>query len=92
MELTGPCSRKLLLNGLNSGARVFMADLEDATSPTWLNVVDGQLNLRDAVRRSLSLRTADGRSYELKDERQLATLMVRPRGWHLTEAHITVDG
>jgi malate synthase len=89
VEITGPVSRKMIINALNSGARVFMGDLEDSTSPTWVNVIDGQINLRDAVNRSISL-TTGGRRYQLND--RIATLMVRPRGWHLIEAHIVVDG
>ena len=89
VEITGPVDRKMMINALNSGADCFMADLEDATSPTWANVVDGQANLMDAVRRVLSLET-DGRAYRLNDT--IATLMVRPRGWHLDEAHLLVDG
>ncbi len=91
VEITGPVDRKMMINALNSGAKVFMADLEDSCSPTWSNVVEGQANLRDAVRRTL--RIADdgrGKTYELKD--QLATLVVRPRGWHLPERHVTIDG
>ena len=90
MELTGPVSRKTLINGLNSAANVYMADFEDSTSPTWYNVIEGQINCRDAVRRTIELRAAGGRQYRLND--RTATLMVRPRGWHLIEAHIVVDG
>ncbi|HEV2128749.1 MAG TPA: malate synthase A [Thermomicrobiales bacterium] len=89
-EITGPCDRKMVINALNSGAKVFMADLEDASSPTWHNVVDGQRNLYDAVRRTITFQNPDGRTYQLNDK--VATLLVRPRGWHLHEAHITVDG
>lgn len=89
VEITGPTDRKMMINALNSGARVFMADLEDSTSPTWDNVVEGQVNLHDATRRDLDLRTG-GREYNLNDD--IATLMVRPRGWHLDEAHVVVDG
>src|SRR5262245_52268458 len=88
-EITGPPDRKMMINALNSGARVFMCDFEDACSPTWTNVVEGQANLRDAVRGTISLETAE-KSYTLNDE--VATLVVRPRGWHLTEKHVTVDG
>jgi malate synthase len=88
-EITGPPDRKMMINALNSGARVFMCDFEDACSPTWANVVDGQANLRDAVRGTISLETTE-KSYTLNDE--VATLVVRPRGWHLTERHVTVDG
>jgi malate synthase len=88
-EITGPVDRKMIINALNSGARVFMADLEDACSPTWTNVVDGQANLRDAVRGTIRLETPD-KTYALGDE--TATLIVRPRGWHLPERHVLVDG
>ena len=90
-EITGPASRKMMINALNSGAKVFMADLEDAMSPTWDNVVQAQINLQDAVRRTIQLDDeARGKSYRLNDE--VATLLVRPRGWHLDEAHLRVDG
>ena len=88
-EITGPVERKMMINALNSGARVFMADFEDANSPTWENVVQGQANVRDAVRREITLDTAE-KSYRLNDE--VATLMIRPRGWHLSERHLTIDG
>jgi len=91
VEITGPCDRKMMINALNSGASVFMADLEDALSPTWGNILQGQVNLYDAVRRELSFDDPDkGKSYRLGDE--IATLLVRPRGWHLVEKHVTVDG
>src|SRR5215218_7029806 len=90
VEITGPCDRKMVINALNSGAKVFMADLEDASSPTWSNVVDGQRNLFDAVRRTISFQNPDGREYTLNAK--TATLLVRPRGWHLDERHVTVDG
>jgi malate synthase len=89
VELTGPVDRKRLLNGLASGACVFMADFEDATSPTWANIVEGQRNVRDAYRRTIALDEGE-RSYRLPEE--TATLVVRPRGWHLTERHVEVDG
>ena len=88
-EITGPVERKMMINALNSGARVFMADFEDANSPTWENVVQGQANVRDAFRRELELDTAE-KSYRLNDE--IATLMIRPRGWHLPERHFAIDG
>jgi malate synthase len=88
-EITGPVDRKMMINALNSGARIFMADFEDANSPTWENVVQGQVNVRDAVRGEISLETAE-KSYRLNDE--TATLVIRPRGWHLTERHVTIDG
>jgi malate synthase len=90
VEITGPVDRKMIINALNSGANVFMADFEDATSPTWENIIQGQVNLRDAVRRQIELETADGKHYRLNDE--IATLIVRPRGWHLIEKHVLVDG
>jgi malate synthase len=90
VEITGPTDRKMLINALNSGARVFMADHEDALSPTWENVTVGQRNLQDAVRRTITFENPDGRVYTLND--QTATLLVRPRGWHLVERHVTVDG
>ena len=89
VEITGPVDAKMMINALNSGANVFMADLEDATSPTWTNVVTGQANLIDAQRGTLALDTGE-KEYRLDDER--ATLVVRPRGWHLPEKHFTVDG
>jgi malate synthase len=88
-EITGPVDRKMIINALNSGARVFMADFEDATSPTWANLIDGQINLFEAIRRTIELQNPDGRLYKLNDE--IATLIVRPRGWHLPERHIVVD-
>jgi malate synthase len=90
VEITGPVERKMMINALNSGARVFMADFEDALSPTWENVVNGQANLMDAVRRQLAFTSADGKRYRLNA--QVATLVVRPRGWHLEERHVLVDG
>ncbi len=88
VEITGPVDRKMVINALNSGAKVFMADFEDANSPTWENVVEGQANLTDAVRRTISL-DAGNKQYSLDGE--LATLMVRPRGWHLVEKHVRID-
>jgi malate synthase len=90
VEITGPTDRKMLINALNSGAQVFMADFEDANSPTFANMVNGQINLIDAVDRVISLSTEDGKHYRLND--QTATLLVRPRGWHLDERHVKVDG
>jgi malate synthase len=89
-EITGPVDRKMMINALNSGARVFMADFEDSCSPTWRNLIDGQVNLVDAVRGTIELTTADGRHYALGDSP--ATLMVRPRGWHLVDPNVLVDG
>jgi malate synthase len=89
VEITGPVERKMMINALNSGAKVFMADFEDANSPTWQNVTEGQQNVHDAVRRQISLDTAE-KSYRLNE--QIATLVIRPRGWHLVERHHSVDG
>ena len=80
----------MVINALNSGARCFMADLEDSNAPTWSNMVGGQVNLADAVRRTIELTGPDGREYRLVD--RPATLLVRPRGWHLPERHLLVDG
>ena len=91
VEITGPVDRKMIINALNSGASCFMADFEDAAAPTWEAMIAGQLNLRDAARRTIALTDANsGKSYRLADE--TATLIVRPRGWHLEEAHLLVDG
>ena len=90
VEITGPAEAKMTINALNSGAKVFMADFEDALSPTWANVVGGQAALMDAVRRSLSFTSPEGKEYRLGDSP--ATLVVRPRGWHLVERHVEVDG
>ncbi|MEZ5102436.1 MAG: malate synthase A [Thermoleophilia bacterium] len=90
VEITGPVDRKMVINALNSGARVFMADFEDANSPTWANCVDGQGNLADAIRRTIRFESPDGRVYELSESP--AELLVRPRGWHLPEKHVLVDG
>lgn len=90
-EITGPVERKMMINALNSGADVFMADLEDANSPTWENCIQGQINLYDAVRRQIRFHDEErGKVYELNDE--IATLLLRPRGWHLVEKHVLVDG
>jgi malate synthase len=89
VEITGPVDRKMVINALNSGARVFMADFEDANSPTWRNNVEGQVNLRDANARTISLDTGE-KTYELGESP--AVLLVRPRGWHLVEGHVHVDG
>src|SRR6185436_14788232 len=90
VEITGPVDRKMIINALNSGANVFMADFEDATSPTWANLVGGQANLMDAIRRTITYESDAGKRYSLKPP--LATLMVRPRGFHLPEKHFVVDG
>ena len=90
VEITGPTDRKMLINALNSGARVFMADFEDANSPTWSNLVEGQVNLIDAIERQINFTSPEGKEYRLNDK--VATLLVRPRGWHLDERHVEVDG
>ena len=90
VEITGPTDRKMVINALNSGARGFMADFEDALSPTWSNVIGGQANLIDAIERTISFQGDDGREYRLEEE--TATLLVRPRGWHLVDRHLTIDG
>ena len=89
-EITGPTDRKMTINALNSGARVWLADLEDANTPLWENMIEGQLNLRDAIARRIDFTSPEGKSYGLADE--VATIVVRPRGWHLPEKHILVDG
>ena len=89
VEITGPTDRKMVINALNCGAPVFMADFEDATTPTWHNMIDGQINLRDAVRRTITL-DQEGKKYKLNDK--TAVLMARPRGWHLNEKHVLIDG
>jgi malate synthase len=90
VEITGPVERKMIINALNSGAHVFMADFEDSNSPTWHNNVQGQINLKDAVRRQIDFVSPEGKAYKLNPK--TATLMVRPRGWHLVEKHMQVDG
>jgi malate synthase len=89
VEITGPVDRKMIINALNSGANVFMADFEDSHTPTWANTLEGQVNLMDAVRRTISFST-EAKSYRLNEK--TATLVVRPRGWHLLEKHLLVDG
>ena len=91
VEITGPVDRKMVINALNSGAKMFMADFEDSNSPTWDNNIQGQINLRDAIRRTITFENpSNGKFYKLNDE--VATLLVRPRGWHLLEKHVLVDG
>ncbi len=91
VEITGPVDRKMIINALNSGAKVFMADFEDSSTPTWNNLLDGQMNLRDAIRRTITYTDpATGKQYKLNDK--VAVLFVRPRGWHLEERHVLVDG
>src|SRR5678815_4083682 len=90
VEITGPVDRKMVINALNSGASVFMADFEDSNSPTWQNNIEGQINLRDAVRGTISFTSPEGKRYELSAK--TATLLVRPRGWHLVEKRCLIDG
>ncbi len=90
VEITGPTDRKMIINALNSGANVFMADFEDANSPTWANMVQGQINLRDAIRRTITYTSPEGKRYALNEK--VAVLFARPRGWHLVEKHMLVDG
>ena len=89
-EITGPVDRKMVINALNCGAKVFMADFEDATSPTWENLLDGHVNLRDAIRRTITFTSPEGKAYKLNAA--TATLLVRPRGWHLPEKHVLLGG
>ncbi|MEV8020283.1 malate synthase A [Streptomyces sp. NPDC086554] len=90
VEITGPPERRIAVNALNSGAQVWMADFEDATAPTWDNIIGGQLNLLDAIERRIDFRTPEGKEYRLGE--QVATIVVRPRGWHLTEEHLEFGG
>ncbi|HEX5546877.1 MAG TPA: malate synthase A [Ktedonobacterales bacterium] len=90
VEITGPVDRKMVINALNSGAKVFMADFEDANAPTWANLIEGHINLRDAIRRTISFSSPDGKEYQLNE--QVAVLFARPRGWHLPEKHVLQDG
>jgi malate synthase len=90
VEITGPVDRKMIINALNSGAKVFMADFEDSNAPTWDNNISGQINLRDANRKTISFKNEAGKEYKLNEK--IATLLVRPRGWHLVEKNILIDG
>jgi malate synthase len=90
VEITGPVDRKMIINALNSGAKVFMADFEDAHAPTWEHTIQGQINVRDAIRREIDYASPEGKQYALNE--QIATLIVRPRGWHLPEKHVLIDG
>ncbi len=90
VEITGPIERKMIINALNSAAKVFMADFEDSNTPTWNNVIQGQINLRDAVNRTISFTNPNGKHYSLNEK--TAMLMVRPRGWHLIEKNVLIDG
>ncbi len=92
VEITGPTDKKMTINALNSGANVWLADFEDANTPLWENMIGGQLNLMDALDRTIDFASADGKSYALGPDESLATIVVRPRGWHLDEKHILIDG
>src|SRR6202042_2824569 len=92
VEITGPTDQKMTINALNSGAKVWLADFEDANTPLWDNMITGQLNLKDALDRKIDYKTPEGRAYELRPDEELATIVVRPRGWHLPEKHVLVDG
>ena len=92
VEITGPTDQKMTINALNSGAKVWLADFEDANTPLWDNMVGGQLNLRDALDRQIDFTSQDGKDYRLRPDDELATIVVRPRGWHLDEKHLLVDG
>jgi malate synthase len=92
VEITGPTDRKMTINALNSGAKVWLADFEDANTPLWDNMIGGQLNLRDALDREIDFTSDEGKRYALRPDEELATIVVRPRGWHLDEKHITIDG
>ncbi|MDN0081499.1 malate synthase A [Crenobacter sp. SG2305] len=90
VEITGPVERKMMINALNSGAKIFMTDFEDANCPSWENQIQGQINVRDAYRKTISFTSPQGKEYKLNE--QIATLLVRPRGWHLMEKHVKIDG
>jgi malate synthase len=92
VEITGPTERKMAINALNSGAKIWLADLEDANTPHWTNVVSGQVNLYDAVRKTIAFTSSEGKSYALRDDVEHAVIVMRPRGWHLDERHLTFDG
>src|SRR5277367_344163 len=92
VEITGPTDRKMTINALNSGANVWLADFEDANTPLWDNMITGQLNLKDALDRTIDFTSAEGKEYALRPDDELATIVVRPRGWHLPEKHLLIDG
>ncbi|HEY6479242.1 MAG TPA: malate synthase A, partial [Streptosporangiaceae bacterium] len=92
VEITGPTDQKMTINALNSGAKVWLADFEDANTPLWDNMITGQLNLKDALDRTIDFKSPEGKAYELRPDEELATIVVRPRGWHLPEKHVLVDG
>jgi malate synthase len=91
VEITGPTDKKMTINALNSGAKVWLADFEDANTPLWENMIGGQLNLRDALDRTIDFTSEEGKSYQLRPDSELATIVVRPRGWHLPEKHLLID-
>src|ERR1700760_3646021 len=91
-EITGPTAKKMTINALNSGANVWLADFEDANTPLWSNMIEGQLNLKDALDRTIDFTSEEGKSYALHPDHTLATIVVRPRGWHLDEKHVLIDG
>jgi malate synthase len=92
VEITGPTDKKMTINALNSGAKVWLADFEDANTPLWDNMITGQLNLKDALDRTIDYTSEEGKSYRLRPDEELATIVVRPRGWHLDEKHLLIDG
>ena len=92
VEITGPTDKKMTINALNSGAKVWLADFEDANTPLWDNMITGQLNLKDALDRTIDFTSEEGKSYQLRPDSELATIVVRPRGWHLPEKHLLIDG
>src|SRR5215469_382932 len=92
VEITGPTDRKMTINALNSGAKVWLADFEDANTPFWDNMITGQLNLKDALDRKIDFTSEEGKTYQLRPDGELATIVVRPRGWHLPEKHLLIDG
>src|SRR3984885_9009002 len=92
VEITGPTDRKMTINALNSGANVWLADFEDANTPLWSNMIEGQLHLKDALDRTIDFTSEEGKSYALNPDDTLATIVMRPRGWHLAEKHILIDG
>src|SRR5215467_10119999 len=92
VEITGPTEKKMTINALNSGAKVWLADFEDANTPLWDNMITGQLNLKDALDREIDFTSDEGKRYQLRPDGELATIVVRPRGWHLPEKHLLIDG
>ncbi|KAJ3371338.1 Malate synthase, glyoxysomal [Allomyces arbusculus] len=92
VEITGPVDRKMVINALNAGAATFMADFEDSTAPTWENVALGMVNMRDAIHRQIAFTAPNGKQYKLREDGKVATLLVRPRGWHMDEKHLLIDG